>query len=54
MDDPLSEFKSWYLKQPILTRYYLTGAFVIAILVSLGLASPYSFYYTFDTAFKQF
>lgn len=48
MDDPASEFKQWYMGQPVVTRTYLTGTFILACLVSLGMVSPYSLFYTFS------
>ena len=50
MDDPASEFKQWYMSQPVVTRTYLTGTFILACLISLKLVSPFSLLYTFDTA----
>lgn len=44
----MTEFKQWYLRQPVVTRTYLTGAFVLACLVSLKIVSPFSLYYTFE------
>ena len=50
MDDPVTEFKQWYLGQPVVTRTYLTVAFVLACLVSLKIVSPFAMFYTFDDA----
>ena len=47
MDDPASE---WYMGQPVVTRTYLTGTFLLACLVSLKMISPFSLFYTFDSA----
>lgn len=48
MEDPATEFKEWYLKQPVVTRTYVTGAFVLACLVSLRMVTSFSLFYTFD------
>lgn len=54
MDDPIQEFKTWYTSQPIFTRTYITGAFIIACGISLGFLSPYSLYYTFSQTIFDF
>lgn len=48
MDDAFSDFKAWYLSKPLITRSFLTGVFVLAAVISLGLVSPYSLTYTFN------
>lgn len=53
MDDAFSDFKSWYLSKPLVTRSYLTGVFILAAVVSLGIVSPYALTYTFkETIFS--
>jgi len=51
MDDAFSDFKSWYFSKPLVTRTFLTGVFILAALVSLGIVSPYSLTYTFKEGF---
>lgn len=51
MDDPVQEFKTWYLTRPLITRTYLTVSFVLAALLSLEFVSPNSMYYTLETTF---
>ena len=48
MEDAFSDFKSWYFAKPLVTRSYLTGTLILAMLVSLGVVSPYSLTYTFS------
>lgn len=54
MEDAFSDFKSWYLSKPLVTRSYLTVVFILAAIVSLGFLSPYSFVYTFKQTFFEF
>jgi hypothetical protein len=48
MEDAFSDFKAWYFSKPLVTRSYLTGTFLLAVLVSMGIVSPYSLTYTFS------
>ena len=51
MDDPVSEFKEWYFKQPLVTRTYLSATFIMACLLSFQVFSPLELYYDFRTTF---
>lgn len=51
MDDPIQEFKQWYRSQPVVTRTYMAGAFIISVLLSLKLVDGFSLTYTFGTTF---
>ncbi len=54
MDDAFSDFKAWYLSKPLFTRTFLTGVFVLAALVSLGIVTPYALTYTFREGILHF
>jgi hypothetical protein len=54
MNDAFSDFKSWYFSKPLITRSYLTGVFILAALVSLGITSPYSLIHSFEDTFMKF
>ena len=47
MEDPVAEFKNWYLSKPFMTRTYLSGATLLALLVTLNIVTPYELFYSF-------
>lgn len=51
MEDAFSDFKSWYLSKPLVTRSYLTGVFILAAIVSLNIVTPYALTYSFKETF---
>ena len=51
MQDGINDFKTWYMSKPLFTRSFLAASVVITIVITLGLVSPYSLYYTFEEAF---
>ena len=50
----MTEFKAWYMSKPVVTRTYLTGAFLLACLVSLKIVSPFLMFFTFNQAVLEF
>ena len=44
MNDPLE----WYTEIPIISRIYLTGAFLTTAACALDLISPFSLYFNFN------
>lgn len=53
MEDPVQEFKQWYRSQPVVTRTYIAGSFIIACCLSLKFIEGFSLTYTFQTAFLE-
>jgi hypothetical protein len=49
MDDPIQEFKNWYLSKPIVTRTYMAGSVILGLLTVLDIVTPYHLYYNFES-----
>ncbi|ETV69259.1 hypothetical protein H257_14897 [Aphanomyces astaci] len=49
MNDPLE----WYYEIPIISRLYLTGAFLTTVACALELISPFSLYFNFNLIFYR-
>lgn len=48
MDDPIADFKDWYLTRPPITRAFITCSALIGLLVTTDIVSIYKLYYTFS------
>ena len=53
MDNPVAEFKAWFGKLPAFSRTFITATFVLVVLNSFGIISPYSLFYDFEATFKK-
>lgn len=45
------DFMSWYMEIPVISRVYLTSAFLTTALCAIDVVSPFSLYYNFDLIF---
>jgi Derlin-2/3 len=53
MDDPIADFKKWYLTRPPITRAFLTSSALISVLITTEVISIHKLYYTFsDTVYN--
>lgn len=46
------DFMSWYTEIPVISRIYLTGAFLTTAACAVELTTPYSLYFNWDLVFK--
>jgi len=44
---------SWYMEIPLISRLYLTGAFLTTALCAVDIVSPFSLYFNWDLVFSQ-
>jgi Derlin-2/3 len=44
---------SWYLKIPLVSRLYLTGAFLCTAACAVDIISPFSLYFNWDLVISQ-
>lgn len=47
------DFMSWYMEIPVISRVYLTSAFLTTAACAIDIVSPFSLYYNFDLIFLQ-
>lgn len=44
---------SWYMEIPLVSRLYLTGAFLTTAACAVDIISPFSLYFNWDLVFSQ-
>lgn len=47
------DLMSWYMEIPVVSRMYLTGAFLMTSLCAFDVISPFSLYYNWELVFAQ-
>lgn len=47
------DLMSWYLEIPLISRLYLTGAFLTTALCAVDVVSPFSLYFNWDLVFSH-
>uniref|UniRef100_A0A7S1Y554 Derlin n=1 Tax=Grammatophora oceanica TaxID=210454 RepID=A0A7S1Y554_9STRA len=50
---PAPDFMSWYMDIPVVSRMYLTGAFLATAACSVDIVTPYTLYFNWDLIFQH-
>lgn len=51
--DGAVDIMSWYMDIPVVSRLYLTGAFLTTTLCAVDIITPFSLYFNWDLIFSQ-